>query len=92
MSLRLTRAIVVRETCRISAAIDKREATAGVDKKIVGRRVDVIEGITSDGVLQRCAVPFAQDSADTRLLDVPPGSFGRATEGDSGVRCISKGR
>lgn len=35
---------------------------------------------------------LAEDSADTRLLDVPPGSFGLATEGDSGVGCISKGR
>jgi len=35
---------------------------------------------------------LAEDSADTRLLDVPPGSFGFATEGDSGVGCISKGR
>lgn len=35
---------------------------------------------------------LAEDSADTRLLDVPPGSFGLATEGDSGVGCISKER
>lgn len=52
----------------------------------------MIEGIASS--MEDCEGVrfFAQDSADTRLLDVPPGSFGRATEGDSGVRCISKGR
>lgn len=70
-----------------------REASVRVDKKIVGGGVGVIEGIASDGGLRRGVLRFlAQDSADTRLLDVPPGSFGRATEGDSGVRCISKGR
>lgn len=35
---------------------------------------------------------LAEDSADTRLLDVPLGSFDLAMEGDSGVGCISKGR
>lgn len=52
------------------------------------------ESIIGDGRLRRCvrARFLAEDSADTRLLDVPPGSFGRATEGDSGVGCISKGR